>query len=44
MGSMSKRLSRTLIKALLKHELEAITRFASLSVRTSLLFYLRREG
>jgi hypothetical protein len=43
MGSMSRRLSRTLIKALVKHEVEAIRRFASLSVRIQVL-YLRRES
>jgi hypothetical protein len=43
MGSMSKRPSRTLIKASVKHELEAMQRFASLSVRTSPFFHLRRE-
>src|SRR6266849_1758396 len=42
MGSMSRRLSRTLIKALLKHELEAMGRFALLSVRISPFSYLRR--
>lgn len=44
MGSMSRNLSRTLIKVLLKHELEAIRRFASLSVRITPFVAFEERG